>query len=469
MGLRTYHGFILLAGLLGIGVMGVPGAWGGVAEVGAMRLEYDEAWKRGSEAEEADDDSIVLRETVREDGLTVFLPRRAIPLKIEEGRFYDQLDRKWRAQYGTAARLSILQAAGTTWRVCARPSLDRPGMVFHLVTVRSGRAHHLLVAGSGEEKSLPARLETLMARISWPAAEFVASASVMEAPASAPTMQATASMPMPSPSPRDPPEAAAIAAVKAPVKPSGGQETMQATRTVTDLGRWRLLRVGRKVSQGSALAGLAQAESTRLGDAGMLLGYGLQLFDSGLEWFVDGYRFDPFVPGKAGRATFAHAWRIDWTLPTVLDFAQGADIPVVFSDPIGVRDADGQSGVRVEMRLLCGPRSEMVHAFDAVDRGAEEAEAALAALAQACPGGAGTPNIAWLLANATERRASSPTAVAKALRLTGTPKPPDLPNGQVARLLLSLRGVASRQGDAPGDALLSGTEVYHVFAHQALK
>jgi len=469
MGLRTYHGFIVLAGLLCIGIAAIPGAWAGVAEVGVMRLDYDEGWQRGSEAEEAEDDSLVLREAGHEDGLTVFLPRRAIPLKIDEVRFYDQLERKWRAQYGNAARISALVAAGTTWRVCARPSLDRSGTVFHLVTVRSGRAHHLLAAGSGEEKSLPVRLEALLARISWPASEFVASAAALAKQPSA-TVPAPAPVGLvPLPSPTGAQGGTSDAVAETPSQSQIVQKKMPTAHADMELGRWRLLRAGRKVSQGPALAGLAQTESTRLGDAGMLLGYGLQLFDNGLEWFVDGYRFDPFVPGKAGRTTFAHAWRMDWTLPTALDPAVGIDIPVHFSDPIGVMDRDGQSGVRVEMRLLCGPRSELAQAFDALEHGAEEAEAALEALARACPGGSGTASTAWLMTKAAERGTSSSTDVAKTVRLAGAPNPPDLPDGQVARLLLSLRGVASRQGDAPGDALLSGAEVYHVFAHHALK
>jgi hypothetical protein len=138
-----------------------------MAQVGAMRLDYAESWKRGEAIEELESDSVILHAFDRDDGLTVFLPKRAVVLKIGTEQFFDQLERRWRAQYGSSASLSRIESAGREWRVCVRPSLERPATVFHLVTVHAGQAHHMLAVGSRLGTEPPRELLALLRRVEW--------------------------------------------------------------------------------------------------------------------------------------------------------------------------------------------------------------------------------------------------------------------------------------------------------------
>jgi hypothetical protein len=465
--MKTYHGLrrLVLSVCLWLG-LGM--AWAGFVEVGAMRLDYGDAWQRGDGAEEAEDDSFILRASGGAE-LAVYAPRRAIPLKIDEERFYEQLERKWRGQYGANARIRTLLMAGRTWRMCIRPSLEKPATVFHMVTVEAGRAHHLLAVGARDASELPEAVAILIAGASWLTSERVEIAAAPTPGANAPASQ--------------PPVVGAVASF-APVAKAGSEESAKTpaqaasvaesiparapSAAVAPATRWKLLRAGRKISQGEALAELADIESRRLGDAGMLLGYGLRTPENALEWFVDGYLFDPFTPGKAGRRSFAHAWRLDWTPPAFLDFVDGAAIRVRFSGGGQNTSRDGMAGLHAEVRMLCGARQAMAQAFDALDRGAAEAETRFAELARACPGDIPMPRVASVLATAAERDAAMPTGLDRTLPLGARPElTADPPKDQVARLLLALRGIASVRGDAPGDVLLGGATAYYIYGSEA--
>ncbi len=254
------------------------------------------------------------------------------------------------------------------------------------------------------------------------------------------------------------PEAAAASASQpAPVTIAAPVETTQESR-------WRLLRASRKVSKGGDLAALAGIEAARLGKDGMLTGYGLRGLEHGLEWFIDGLRFDAAVPGRQGRKPFAQAWRIVWTPPERLDFKEGARVPVRLSATHEASDALGLAGAHAELRMLCGPRQAMAQAFDLLDAANPEAETRLADLAAACPGGASTPRVASKLVSAAERATAPEGGMALELSMAAPPELKEAPPaGQVTRLLLSLRGIASARGDAPGDALLGGATGYYIY------
>lgn len=458
-------------------------AWAGVAEIGAMRLDYAEIWQRASPAEEAEDDSIILRHAGPADTLTVFLPRRAVPLKIGSAQFYDQLERKWRAQYGKAASIASVVANGRDWRLCVRPSLERPATVFHLVTVEAGRAHHLLAVGKGDAAHLPKELTALLNGIDWPGAAptIVAAAPptatapetsanvVASPPAEVAPAQATAPIPQSATAQVTPPTAEAAQAsapltVAALAAPAGSQPAAPTATSPVAASAWQLLRAGRQAATGKALARLAAESARRIGDAGMLLGYGLSPREHGLDWFMDGYQFDPYVPGRAGRKAFAQNWALAWQVPASWDGGPALRIPVTFTGSATPAESDAQAGLHAELSLLCGARIAVVRALDAIDRGQADAAAQLAALAQACPEGSAVKGRADVLVAATGQADGSEFRLERSLSLThGLTVLSAPPEGQVRRILVSLRGIASTPGDAPGDSLLSGALAYYVY------
>jgi hypothetical protein len=403
-----------------------------------MRLDYGDAWRRGDGAEEAEDDAYILRAPGGPDALTLYAPRRAVPLKTDATRFHEQLERKWRAQYGDAARISTVTSAGHAWHLCIRPSLEKPATVFHLVTVQAGRAHHLIAIGAQGTRELPPEVMTLIAGTHWRESEsvIIASAEMPKPP------EATSNMP-------------------------GNANTPNAGPT-TNADTWRLVRGIRSVSRGDALATLADAEATQLGDAGMLTGYALSMPENALEWFVDGYQFDPLIPGKAGRKRFAHAWRLDWTPPEQIRSGQAYDLPIRFSGAASEAPATDSAGLRAEIRLLCGADAALTRLTDELDSHGRELEARLIDMTRACANAAPTTPSASVIATGRERELAAGGGLSMTLRIAPVPEAPaSLPPGQSARLLIVMRGIASTQGNAAGDALLGGATAYYLYVWQA--
>lgn len=456
-----------------------------------MRLDYPDAWQRGAPGEEADDDSLILRQTAADDALAFYLPRRAVPLKLDTERFHQQLERKWRGQYGDAARIGRHLSAGQEWHYCIRPSVESRATVFHLVTVHAGRAHHILAIGARDPANLPTEVIDLLAKLRWPETpgsgvarvepsatpdatqpESAASATAPARP-SEPTSAATPATPAVDAAPtRAPAPVVASAAVPAPVSPADATPATPVPSSLAPpvqmLGPWRLLRAARLAASGPELDSLARVEADRLGEAGMLLGYGLSLKEDSLHAFLDGYEFDPFIPGKAGRKPFAFAWKWSWRMPEVWYPGIGLSLPLNRADdppgaapeghtPSGQGDTGAaqpnpsghETGWRIEALALCGPRLAMVRAFDALDRGDARAEAQLAALA--------CPETARPLATASAIGDAQGIASLNLGRLQGVPD--KTAAGSVRRLLLSL----GADTGATGGALLRGARFLYIF------
>lgn len=129
--------------------------------VGDLVFDYAPPWQRAGADEEAQAEGFILR---LGEGLLVLLPRHQAVLKLPETRFYEQLEMRWRAQYGEDLSLEWFDAAGRRWRVARRPSVERTdAVVFHLVTVLEGRAHHLLAYAPDSARTLPAEVRALLA------------------------------------------------------------------------------------------------------------------------------------------------------------------------------------------------------------------------------------------------------------------------------------------------------------------
>jgi hypothetical protein len=416
--MRNYLGFLLSLWLM---------AWPAAAaelQLGELNLSYAAPWERALVQEEEAEKSFILRWKGSGSGMTVFLPRHQVDLKVEEKRFYRQLDQAWRAQYGADVRIYPLSLAGTTWRVCRRPSLNKDATVFQLVNVYQGRAHHLLVIAPGRLETLPEAAERLAATATWGGArsemlarssredlmlEHMQPLSQAEAPSQPVTdVPPAAEVPVPavaeampsgaaptpgpgiapaspesdSPSPAVVPASAPAPAPAAVSEPEPARiEPVRQDRE--DGGQWRLARVIHALPQGKQLSVLAEAEKALLGHGGMLTGYGLSLTEKGHKGFLDGYVWEAGGGTKAARKTFTRNWQLDWRAPAAIGpgvHTWRLDVKEVEPGDVGGQDI----GLHLEVLPLCGPRNEVLASFDALVQARANAGKRLAGLAEAC-------------------------------------------------------------------------------------
>jgi len=227
---------------------------------------------------------------------------------------------------------------------------------------------------------------------------------------------------------------------------------------------WRLLRVVGMTPRGAALDALAGREAARLGASGMLTGYGLKALPNGLEWFADGYRFDPVIPGRAGRLPFARAWRMDWQAPARIEASGEVSVSVRFEPLSAEAGATDRVAVEAALRPLCAPDARVTAVFDAIERGDADAAAGLDEMVRNCPVGRAQVRLASLWTDAAQVRQAGTGPLPPLAIGAGPTRPAILPEGSVARLLLSVRARASERGDSPGDALLEGALMHYLYA-----
>lgn len=132
--------------------------------VGDFVLAADAAWQRASAEEERERGNVVLRQ---DGGLEVYLPLRQTHLKVTPDTFFSRLENTWRKRYGDKASLDWLDLAGTRWRVCRRPSLDGPSVVFQLVTLRGDLAYQVVVVAPPGSTVLPEPAVRLLTQATW--------------------------------------------------------------------------------------------------------------------------------------------------------------------------------------------------------------------------------------------------------------------------------------------------------------
>ncbi|MGQ9862367.1 MAG: hypothetical protein ACUVSD_10220 [Thiobacillaceae bacterium] len=285
--------------------------------VGDLRLQYGPPWQRGDAEEEARAESVILRRADAPQALTVMLPRHHARLRLPEERFYRQLEAVWRAQYGQAARVDWLDAGGLRWRMVRRPSLDRPdAVVFHLVTVIDGRAHHLLAHAPASAAELPEGVLRLL------------------------TDRVDALATTHTPTPSD--------------VPAG---------TATPPG-WRLDRVLRIHPGQSGLDQVLTMEHRAVGGEGMITGLELKLQEHGLNASLQGFVWVAGADRKEVRREFMRHWEVSWTAPPQL-WQDGQTVAIVVDS---ATDSD-RVGLDIRLRLLCGAADQLRALLDAVERG----------------------------------------------------------------------------------------------------
>lgn len=392
----------LLVGLLL--AIGLTAALAESVSVGDLRLDYGDAWQRASAEEEAQAESVILRQAESSGLLTVIIPKHQSRLRVPEARFYQQLETVWRAGAGEALRLDWLEAGGRRWRVARRPSVEDPDRaVFHLVTVLEGHAHHLLV-------SVPAGVAELP-----PAVRRILDGEAMR---------------QPRPPGGDPSQAAGGPATAPPIAPPAAG--------------WRLQRVIRVLPGSAQLDRLLARERHALAGDGGISGVMLQIPEDGLTVGLEGFIIVKGSEGRSARQPLARRWQITWS-PAPAHWPDG------FALEFKPRLAAGSESLvlAISLRLLCGPPQSLQPILQGLEHGSArvvrdvpvghcppasgQMQAEIAALA-----GAGAYGVSFL-----------------------APDPPALPAGEQALLVLSV--MPRVPGGGVGQALLGALAVHYVY------
>lgn len=297
-------------------LLAVPSTWAEVLRVDAMRLSPEAPWQRGDAAQEKEDGLFLLEwplvsESTQGVALQVTLPRRSTPLKADAESFHANLRKIWGAQFGKRAEIGEIVIGATRWLACRRPAGDGGAIVFQLATVYEGRAYSLLAFASPQATGLPKPVYDLLA-----GARF-------------------------GPEPRP----------------------------------WIATRVIAAQPGHVALEALVRGDAERLGQDGMLTGYGIEYAplpdatDAGpgkrLAWFMDGFKWRNLV-GRDERLPISLRGHLEARAP-----AQVEGVSAAISIELRVA-VESSTGVEAEVSLLdvCAPTAELDAALARLERGA---------------------------------------------------------------------------------------------------
>jgi hypothetical protein len=383
--------------------------------LGDLNLTPDSSWRRGAAEDEADADSFILRAAAPALPFDVFLPRQRTRLKIDEAKFYEQLEANWLRRHGRHARLDWLDAGGARWRLCRRPSLTGDNLVFQAVSVHDGEAYHLVAVVAKGTEHLPESVRTLLAGATWGQDKSIADRA--EAPAA-----------------------------------------------VVPGARWRLSRKLVALPSGLDWVALADAERALLDGDGLVTGLGLSAAEDGLEAMLEGFLWKQGEGGEYRRA-FRRNWRVLW--PSLPERGLGGVAPSLdldFHMAASGADAPGEVMVRFELRPLCASPMEVERWLDDLELEGTGPLARLDAMGCALEE---VPEPVTVVAVANEAAAVADALVSRHVAM---PLPSDwerairtpTPVG-AHRLVLVARFMTSEAGHAPGDALLRRAAAVFVF------
>lgn len=285
-----------------LGVLSIVACLADAAElrIEALTLPYVSPWQRATPQQEAEDDALLL--DAPDAGLHLAVPRQTRLLKMDADAYYAKLSENWRRLYGNAARTTWTEAAGRKWLTCRRPSRDSGVNVFHLSTVIAGRAYSVLLFAPASTESLPQLAIDLLA-------------------------------------------GARAGSEPVPVAPA---MTWAQTRTLYPK------------ANADVLEALVQSDAARLGDDGMVTGYGLDFGKSFVDWFVEGYQW---------KTVNARVTRVNWK--------QGARLAIqAATDDAGwnlsLTLQEDEADVHANLRVieLCAPAQRITDALELLQRGA---------------------------------------------------------------------------------------------------
>lgn len=327
----------LLCGLL-LGLMcGMTlGAHAAVLKLEALSLPYAEPWRRATPQQEGEEDALLLE--APEAALHLAVPRQTRLLKWDAETYYAKLRENWKSLYGDKARISWIETDaehdGRKWLLCRRPSRSHDVDVFHLATVFAGRTYSVLLFAPSSSATLPRAALDLLAAVRFDA-----------------------------------------------ISPQSSSRS-----------GWVKLRAIYPRSSADILQTLMQDDAARLGEDGLVTGYGLDFSRDpdrlGVTWFIEGYRWRT-LDKRVAQVAWNQGGRAE---------ARADDDLASWSLQIVLRE--DESDVRVQLRVwdICAASARVAEALEQLESGGFDSLPMLAReRAAACPE-AGAPTESVLLA-----------------------------------------------------------------------
>ncbi len=281
------------------------GAEAAALQVEALSLPYASPWQRATPQQENEDDALLL---AADSSLRLALPRRTRLLKIDADTYYAKLRASWQKLYGDSAKISWFAVGGVDgkqkWLLCRRPSRDETVSVFHLSTVFAGRAYSVLLFAPRAAAALPQVALALLAEI-----RFAGEATPLLA----------------------------------------GPD-------------WVKTREIYPQANADVLEALVQDDVVRLGDDGLVTGYGLDFAASSLAWFIEGYQWKTIAK---------RVMRVDWKQGGHLAVRADTESTVW---PVQLTLTEDEADVRASLRviLLCAPAHRISAVLEQLQLGARQ-------------------------------------------------------------------------------------------------
>ncbi len=285
--------------------MWVVQSWAESLRVDAMYLKPESSWQRGEPSRERED-GVYMLEWHQEQGvaLQVALMRQATLIRTKPETFLLNLEKKWVAQYGSRAQIADIQVGTRHWLSCRRPAGDGSAIVFQLVTLHEGRVYSVVAFASPLAVGLPQPVYDLLAGVNF------------------------------------------------------GPES----------GVW-VARPGVTAQPGQeALEVLMQADAERIGQEGMLTGYGIeyrtlpQTTGPGWRqaWFLDGFRWAP-SPRRDQKQTIALSGHLEARAPKRISGALNLSL---------IMESSHTASLEIRLMDLCATATAVDHALAMLARGA---------------------------------------------------------------------------------------------------
>lgn len=268
----------------------------------ALTMPYVSPWQRATTQQEAEDDALLLDAT--DAGLHLAVTRQTRILKTDADTYYARLRESWQKLYGDEAKIAWLESAGRKWLTCRHPSRDSGVSVFHLSTVFAGRAYSVLLFAPGAAVGLPQAAFDLLA-------------------------------------------GTRFGAESAAAKPGG----------------WVMTRIVYPNAGADVLEALAQDDVARLGDDGMVTGYGLDFGESLVDWFIEGYQWKR-VDARAQQVVWKQSGRLaaQWAVDSGT-WAKGRM-------QLTLNETEADVSAQAHVWDICAPSQRVAEALAQLQRGA---------------------------------------------------------------------------------------------------
>jgi len=385
------------------------------AEPAALRIEalalpYDSSASPWQRAEPALENEALLLE-LPHAGLQLALLRHTRRLKTDAPTYFDRLGRNWRARHGQDVHIGWLESGGQKWLYCQHASQERDGKVWQLSSVFDGRAYSVLVFGPD-----------------------TAASDAHEIPAAARELIAGARF-----------------AVDAPGRPDSSHAK------VASAPYWVKTRTLFPHTNADVLEALVQGDIARLGQDGLLSGYGLDFGASGASWFVEGYAWKT-RDARVEKVALDSSGRLAFELPAETTGTAKARVQ------LSLNDNEADIGVQLRVWQLCAPGGHIAETLRQLQQGARLSLRRLAqSPAAGCPPSDGVADWAHVLQGESGRTVSAEVALVLPPALSGKQLAEMEGIGQQYLLLVEIAAYTRPNRTGFGDQLIERARGYVMF------